>query len=215
MVSEIAAALDSLPPRFELTGVIFAISKAKARGSRETCSLGSSPIVSIAWASCTRSEEKRHQKVEPVLDRVRRDGDEVGVRHAVQDEFLRRALRRENRARVREREIEENQEMPPRGGRNGDRFARRHPLLREVDPVHRHDRLLLPVVVDLEVFRLEAADRVAVAVGDADRNFDEDGLGGLVDGAGILRGQGKSERRQNRNRRCSDPVHGDSGLRLA
>ncbi len=123
---------------------------------------------------------ERHEQLQAVLDGVRRDGREVRVGKSRQHELARRALRLEDRLRMREGEVEEDQEVAP-GGRV-ERLRRSAGLPRlsgEIDRIDREDLLLLSVIEDLEVLRLEAADRVPVAIGDAHGHLDEDGFRGF------------------------------------
>jgi hypothetical protein len=134
---------------------------------------------------------ERDEDLHAPFDRVGRDRREIAVGHPRQDEVVRGAARVHDRLRTREREVEEEKETAPRRGRQGSRGGIR--LFREVDRVEPHDRLRPAVVLDGEVRRGQAADRLAVAADDADRHLDERDLGRFTDRRRVLRGRGRGE----------------------
>src|SRR4029079_14963777 len=109
-----------------------------------------------------------------------------------------------------EREIEEDEELPPR--RRIQRRDGAQRLLRgEVDRVDRIDDDLFPLVIELEVRGGEAADRVAARVDDRYRHFDD------VDGDRLLnlRGRRDGERGQHYEKAISHDLVRASGTNEA
>ena len=139
-----------------------------------------------------------------MLDGVGRDRDEVAVVDSGQHEFLGSSLSVEDRFGMGERAIEEEQEMPARRGVDLLGRAGLSTLVREVDRVDAENLLLLPVVEELEILRFEILDGGAVAVGDPDRNFDENRFGRFPDCVRLLRARRQygpeKENHQHRDR---------------
>ena len=132
------------------------------------------------------SDEHAHA----LLDGVRGDRGEVAVTHPRENEFLRRAARQQDGTRLREGEVEEEQE-PAAGGRIERRRDTRGRLLRKVDRVEADDRLTPPVVFDREVGGGQPADGVSVAAHDPHGDLDERDLRALADGPGLLGAAGR------------------------
>jgi hypothetical protein len=142
-------------------------------------------------------------------DGERAHGAEIGGLHRLRDETP-GAVARPNEAggaRVCQVEHEEPQSTRRRRDDRG-RSARGLRGTREIDHVDPGDRLLLPVVGELEVGESEPDDRPAVRPDDGDRDLDERHARLLLDDRGdrlLLLREGEARREGDRRRRTPDP----------